>query len=124
MKMKKRNIFNDDGTVDLNWFYQKCGQHGKGWALRIAISETKEPEPHGVVLMRGCDKCAGYGMPGWIIPSIHNLKWAKCDCWSEDKEHWPFCKVCNHFTTTNTSGICHQCLDSKRKSETNRNTTI
>jgi hypothetical protein len=85
--------------------------HGMEWALRLAIGETSQPEPKGIVLLKGCNRCAGYGMPGWMILGINDLRWEKCSCWSENKEHWPFCKKCGEYTTANTSGICNFCLN-------------
>ncbi len=110
-------IFYSNGELDLDAFGSLAFVHGEDWALRIAVEQTDNPWPCGAVLIKGCERCAGYGQPGWIIPNIKHLQWEKCDCWSEDKEHWPYCIKCNYFTTANTSGICHKCLVSERTGE-------
>ena len=96
-----KKILNTNGKVDpiqfrnLEWIY------GAKWALSLAIEETANPEPNDVVLWRGCKKCAGFGMPGWIIVSQDNLQWEKCECWSKEKDHLPYCNNNCGRTTAN-----------------------
>lgn len=53
--------------------------YGKGWADRCRIEESGIPKPK-LTQERGCEKCCGYGWPGWIV---NNLKWEKCSCWKD-----------------------------------------
>ena len=108
--MKRQKLLQADGKIDPVLFETQRAIHGLRLALRLAIEETDNREPNGVILRKGCPNCAGYGNPGWIIPSQHNIVWEKCGCWAEDKPHLPYCIKCGKITTANTSGMCNRCL--------------
>jgi hypothetical protein len=49
---------------------------GRPWADRVTC-EAKHGVPPGPLKARGCEQCAGYGVPGWVVEQGN---WKKCEC--------------------------------------------